>query len=198
MKDPENEPNFYNPINYFQMKMALFFATGLLLYSTVFCQNVGIGTTIPTENFQVAGTTKTNMRTIATGVNPSDLLIISNPQGQVSIRKEHPGLGINYIIALEGAFPAQGPPQVQGPMIGEIKIFTGGNPPYGWAFCHGQLLPAADYPVLFQVIGTTFGGDGRKSFALPDLRSAVAVGVGFGGYLGERSNCLFIWILSSS
>ena len=106
----------------------------------------------------------------------------------MSFRKEHPGLGVNYIIALEGAFPAQGPPQVQGTMIGEIKIFTGNYAPYGWAFCHGQLLPATDYPVLFQLIGTTYGGDGRKNFGLPDLRSAVPVGVGTGGYLGERSN----------
>ncbi len=170
------------------MKMALLFATGLLLYTSGFSQNVVFGTTIPTEKLQVAGTTKTNMRIITAGDNPSDFLKTSNPQRQMSIRKEHPGLGINYIIALEGAFPAQGPPQVQGPMIGEVKIFTGNYAPYGWAFCHGQLLPAADYEALFQLIGTTYGGDGRKNFALPDLRSAVPVGVGSGGYLGERSN----------
>jgi len=136
----------------------------------------------------VAGTTKTNMQITATGDNPYGLLIKSKPQEQVRIRNEHPGLGLNYIIALKGAFPAQDSPQVQGTMIGEIKIFTGGNPPYGWAFCHGQLLSAADHEVLFQLIGTTFGGDGRKNFALPDLRGAVPVGVAAGGYLGERSN----------
>ena len=170
------------------MKMALLFATGLLLYTSGFSQNVGISNTIPTEKLQVASTTKTNKGIITTGDNSSDLIIISNPNGQVSFRKEHPGLGVNYIIALEGAFPAQGPPQVQGAMIGEIKIFTGNYAPYGWAFCHGQLLPVADHPALFQLIGTTYGGDGRKNFALPDLRSAVPVGVGSGGYLGERSN----------
>ena len=170
------------------MKTILLFATGLLLYTSGFNQNAGIGATTASEKLYVAGTTKTTMRTIATGGNQSDLPIKSNPDGQVSFRKEHPGLGVNYIIALEGAFPAQGPPQVQGTMIGEIKIFTGGSAPYGWAFCQGQFLPAADYPVLFQLIGTTYGGDGRKSFALPDLRSTVPVGVGSGGYLGERTN----------
>ena len=170
------------------MKFSLLFATGLLLYTFCFSQDAGIAATSASEKLLVAGTTKTNIRTISTGGNSSDFLIKSNPEVQVSSRKEHPGLGVNYIIALEGAFPAQGPPQVQGTIIGEIKIFTGGYAPYGWAFCHGQLLPVGDYPVLFQLIGTTFGGDGRKNFGLPDLRSAVPVGVGSGGYLGERSN----------
>ncbi|MGZ8559853.1 MAG: tail fiber protein [Chitinophagaceae bacterium] len=166
----------------------IFLITSLLLYTSGFSQNAGIGTTTASEKMPVAFTAKTTMGTITTGGILSDFLIKSKPDGQVSFRKEQPGLGVNYIIALEGAFPTESPPLVQGTMIGEIKIFTGGNAPYGWAFCQGQLLPAADYPALFQLIGTTYGGDGRKNFALPDLRSAVPVGVASGGYLGERSN----------
>jgi microcystin-dependent protein len=188
MKQDREGTKFYNHIKYYQMKTILLFATGLLIYTCGLSQNAGIGATTASGKLPVAGTAKTNMRTSTTGGNTSDFLIKSNPEGQVSFRKEHPGLGVNYIIALEGAFPAQGPPQVQATMIGEIKIFAGNYAPYGWAFCHGQLLLVADYPVLFQLIGTTYGGDGRKNFALPDLRSTVPVGVGSGGYLGERSN----------
>jgi len=169
------------------MKIHFLLVTSLLVYTSCFSQSAGIGTTLSTEKQQRAGAPKTNAQSNATGGNPSDYLIQSKQKEQV-IKKTHLGLGLHYIIALEGLFPAQGPPQVQGTMIGEIKIFTGGNPPYGWAFCHGQLLSAADHEVLFQLIGTTFGGDGRKNFALPDLRGAVPVGVAAGGYLGERSN----------
>src|SRR5688572_7460258 len=133
----ENELNFYSPINYLQMKIPTLFAAGLLLYTSGFSQNAGIGATIASEKLPVAGTAKKNTWTIATGGNASEFPIKSNPDGQVSFKTVHTGLGVNYIIALEGAFPAQSSPQVLGTMIGEIKIFTGGYAPYGWAFCHG-------------------------------------------------------------
>ncbi len=169
------------------MKIDFLFVAGLLVYTSGFSQNAWIGTTLSTEKQQMAGAPKTNVRSNATGYDLSDFLIQSKQQEQV-IKKTHLGLGLNYIIALEGSFPSQGFPQVQGTMIGEIKIFTGYATPYGWAFCHGQLLLTADYPTLFNLIGTSFGGDGRNNFALPDLRSAVPVGVSKGGYLGEPSN----------
>ena len=62
--------------------------------------------------------------------------------------------------------------------LGDIKIFAGNFAPRGWAFCDGQLLPISSNTALFSILGTTYGGDGRTTFALPDLRNAVPVGVG--------------------
>lgn len=62
--------------------------------------------------------------------------------------------------------------------MGEIKIFAGDVAPKNWAFCNGQLLKIETNQALFSVIGTTFGGDGQTTFALPDLRGRMAVGVG--------------------
>jgi microcystin-dependent protein len=64
------------------------------------------------------------------------------------------------------------------PYIGEIRMFGGNFPPLGWEFCQGQLLPIATNDVLFQLIGTTYGGDGQSTFALPDLRGRVPVHAG--------------------
>lgn len=71
------------------------------------------------------------------------------------------------------------------PYVGEIKMFTGNFAPVGWMFCEGQLLPISDYETLFQIIGTTFGGDGQMSFALPDLRGRIPIHQGNGAYIGE-------------
>ncbi|HEY3044524.1 MAG TPA: tail fiber protein [Vicinamibacterales bacterium] len=56
------------------------------------------------------------------------------------------------------------------PYVGEIRIFAGNFAPVGWAFCEGQLMPIAENETLFNLIGTTYGGDGQETFALPDLR----------------------------
>ena len=58
------------------------------------------------------------------------------------------------------------------PYVGEIRMFAGNFAPAGWMFCEGQLLPISEYETLFQLIGTTYGGDGQSTFALPDLRVA--------------------------
>jgi len=71
------------------------------------------------------------------------------------------------------------------PYVGEIRIFAGNFAPEGWAFCAGQLLAISQYPQLYQLIGTTYGGDGSQTFALPDLRSRVPVHVGTGFVLGQ-------------
>lgn len=73
------------------------------------------------------------------------------------------------------------------PYIGEIRIFAGNFAPYGWAFCNGALLPIDEYDTLFNLIGTTYGGDGQQTFALPDLSSRIPVGVGPGRVLGQAS-----------
>lgn len=56
------------------------------------------------------------------------------------------------------------------PFLGEIRMFGGDFAPQGWARCHGQLLPIAEHAPLYSLIGTTYGGDGVETFALPDLR----------------------------
>jgi len=73
------------------------------------------------------------------------------------------------------------------PFLGEIKIISWNFPPKGWAFCNGQLLPINQNQALFSILGTTYGGDGRVNFALPDLRGRVPVHVGGGISLGERA-----------
>jgi microcystin-dependent protein len=72
------------------------------------------------------------------------------------------------------------------PFISEIRLFSFTYPPKGWALCNGQLLPINQNQALFSLLGTTYGGDGRVSFALPDLRDRVPVHVGNGVTLGER------------
>lgn len=62
--------------------------------------------------------------------------------------------------------------------IGEIRMFAGNFAPRGWAICNGQTLSINQYQALFSILGTTYGGDGRTSFKLPDFRGRVAVGVG--------------------
>lgn len=67
-----------------------------------------------------------------------------------------------------------------GPYVGEIRIFGGIFAPVGWAICQGQLLPISEYDVLFNLIGTTYGGDGQSTFQLPDLRGRAPVHFGTG------------------
>ena len=64
------------------------------------------------------------------------------------------------------------------PYVGEIRIFAGNFNPNGWMFCEGQLLPISENEVLFQLIGTTYGGDGESTFALPDLRGRLPIHMG--------------------
>lgn len=72
------------------------------------------------------------------------------------------------------------------PFLSEIRIMSFVFPPKGWALCNGQLLPINQNQGLFSLLGTTFGGDGRVNFALPDLRGRVPIHVGSGHTLGER------------
>jgi microcystin-dependent protein len=71
------------------------------------------------------------------------------------------------------------------PYIGEIRMFAGNFAPVGWMFCEGQLLPISENDTLFVVIGTTYGGDGQETFALPDLRGRVPIHEGNSHIRGE-------------
>lgn len=71
------------------------------------------------------------------------------------------------------------------PYVGEIRIFAGNFAPAGWMFCEGQLLPISENETLFNLIGTTYGGDGQSTFALPDLRGRLPLHQGNGFILAE-------------
>jgi len=71
------------------------------------------------------------------------------------------------------------------PYVGEIRMFGGNFAPAGWMFCEGQLLPISENETLFQLIGTTYGGDGQSTFALPDLRGRLPIHQGGGFTLAE-------------
>ena len=71
------------------------------------------------------------------------------------------------------------------PYVGEIRIFAGHIAPAGWMFCEGQLLPISENETLFLLIGTTYGGDGQSTFALPDLRGRLPIHQGNGFVLAE-------------
>lgn len=72
------------------------------------------------------------------------------------------------------------------PFLSEIRIMSFGFAPKGWALCNGQLLPINQNQALFSLLGTTFGGDGRLNFALPNLQERAPIHVGSGHTLGER------------
>src|SRR4030095_12395922 len=71
------------------------------------------------------------------------------------------------------------------PYVGEIRMFAGNFAPAGWMFCEGQLLPISENETLFQLIGTTYGGNGEDTFALPDLRGRIPIHQGNGFILAE-------------
>jgi microcystin-dependent protein len=72
------------------------------------------------------------------------------------------------------------------PFLSEIRLMSFGFPPKGWALCDGQLLPINQNQALFSLLGTTYGGDGRVNFGLPDLRGRAPIHMGSGHTLGER------------
>lgn len=72
------------------------------------------------------------------------------------------------------------------PYVGEIRMFAGNFAPAGWLFCDGSLLPISENETLFNLIGTTYGGDGQTTFALPDLRGRIPIHMGQGAGLSPR------------
>ncbi|MEM6439968.1 MAG: tail fiber protein [Pseudomonadota bacterium] len=99
-------------------------------------------------------------------------------------------LAWNWLIATDGVFPERPGPSgdfytANSTLIGEVRPFLGVSAPTGWAAADGALLDPATNPVLFALLGTTYGGDGRTSFALPDLTGRTPVGAGRGRNLPE-------------
>jgi microcystin-dependent protein len=84
-----------------------------------------------------------------------------------------------FVFSAQGLF-------AQDAFIGEIRMFTGNYAPRGWELCHGQTLPINRNQALFAILGTTFGGDGRNNFALPDLRGRFPMGFGDKIVVGEK------------
>ena len=94
-----------------------------------------------------------------------------------------PYQAISFIIALQGVFPSRSAAE---PFLGEISMFGGNFAPRGWAFCDGQLLSIAQNSALFSLLGTIYGGDGRTTFGLPDLRGRVPMHHGNGPGLSSH------------
>src|SRR5690349_19402706 len=83
------------------------------------------------------------------------------------------------------------------PYVGEIRMFAGNFAPAGWMFCEGQLLPISENETLFQLIGTTYGGDGQSTFALPDLRGRLPIHQGNGFVLAETGGVESVTLTTS-
>lgn len=125
------------------------------------------------------------------GTNPGDVLTwdglnwVSRPPNSVPITMDNmqPFNTVNFCIATEGIFPSRNAIE---PFIGEIQMYGFNFAPRGWATCDGQLISIAQNTALFSLLGTQYGGDGRTTFALPDLRGRVPIHQGQGPGLSSR------------
>jgi len=102
----------------------------------------------------------------------------------ISFDNMQPFNTVNYIIALEGIYPSRNGVE---PFVGEIELFGGNFAPRGFALCDGQLLSIASNTALFSLLGTTYGGNGMTTFALPDLRGRAPIHAGQGPGLSNRT-----------
>jgi len=93
--------------------------------------------------------------------------------------------------------PAEAATESDTPFIGEIRLFAGNFAPSGWMFCEGQLLAISENDALFALIGTTYGGDGQSTFALPDLRGRAPIHVGPGFVIGQMAGVETVTLTTS-
>ena len=128
-----------------------------------------------------------------TPISTSDLVNNSGFVSSGNSSNMQPFTGIYYIIATQGVFPSSFRATSNGnvnrgttPFLGEIIMFAGNFAPTGWALCDGQLLSIQSNTSLFSLLGTTYGGDGETTFALPDLRGRTPVHPGTGPGLSTR------------
>jgi len=110
--------------------------------------------------------------------------LVGNSGAGVAQNNMQPYLGINHVIALQGVFPSR---TAADPLLAEIMLFASNFAPRGWALCDGQLLAISSNTALFSLLGTIYGGDGRTTFALPDLRGRTAIHPGTGPGLSTRT-----------
>ena len=83
------------------------------------------------------------------------------------------------------------------PYVGEIRMFAGNFAPAGWMFCDGSLMPISENETLFNLIGTTYGGDGQSTFALPDLRGRIPIHMGNSFILAETGGVETVTLTSN-
>ena len=114
---------------------------------------------------------------VATDLDVSSSHSTSLTGNNQAINNLQPYQTVNFCIALQGVFPSR---NGLDPFIAEIMMFGGNFAPRGWALCDGQLLAISQFQALFSLLGTTYGGDGRTTFGLPDLRGRVAMHPGNG------------------
>lgn len=113
-----------------------------------------------------------------------------------------PYLSVQYAIATSGVFPSREGPTDVDQLVAEMRFFAGNFAPGGWATCDGQLMAIQQNTALFSLLGTTYGGDGRSTFALPDLRGASPIHWGQGPglsdhWLGEVGGTASVTLLQS-
>ena len=165
---------------------------------------------VPVE-VRLGGTPQAPIGEIDIGVNGADVHVrlvvlgyfVKAPTSTASygvpaVNNVHPVIVVNCIIAVEGIFPSPaftipggtedpgGGGAATDPFIGQIIFFAGNFAPRGWAFCDGQLLSPAQNSALFAILGTTYGGDGNSTFALPDMRGRSPMHEGNGPGLTAR------------
>lgn len=125
--------------------------------------------------------------TTATGLTQQAAQNLGPFGGSQPHENMQPYVVINYIISLYGIFPSQSSGSGNNPFLGEIMPISWNYAPGGYAYCRGQLLPINQNQALFALLGTMYGGDGRTTFALPDLRGRVPIQDGNGYVLGQRA-----------
>ena len=163
---------------------AMFVAVTLMsLTSSIYAQNDNKVVVVPllggdeairyTGNAPISVDQETNTISFDT----SSLVVTALPS-----TNSQPSLVVNCLIALQGLFPSRS----SEPFLGDIKYVGFNFAQRGWAQCDGQLLPVSQNSALFSLLGTIYGGDGRTSFALPDMRGRVAVHRGAGPGLTNR------------
>ena len=138
---------------------------------------------------------------LATHDHDGGTITVDPAGGSQPVDNRQPGLALNYYIALQGIFPDDdsGGPVDNEPFLGEIVASAAElGPPRGYVLAAGQLLPINQNQALFALLGTTYGGNGQTTFALPDLRNRIVVGWGGDTVYGERGGSDFVTLTEAN